>query len=399
MKILHISKSDSGGAGIAALRLHKAMLSMGLDSKFLCLNRKNSNEPTVVKYHDSIARKLYRASRFPLNKYVQHKKILEKLQGNYEAFSFIESDYFIHNHDLIKDADIINLHFIHGFIDLKSFLLKVKKPIFWTMHDMNPWQGGFHYENDLKVNIARFGNIEEKLLFTKEEIYSLCSNLNLVALNKSYLKISSGSRLLASKKHFFIPNTIDFSVFNIQDKNKSRDYFQLPQDKTIILFASHSLLNHRKGGDLALEVYKKNKNKDIVFCQVGEGAPAENENQVISIDPIWEEKKMSKLFSAVDVVIIPSREDNLPNVMVESLSCGTPVIATPVGGCLDVIKPFENGFLTNNISSQAILDSVNLFIKNKNTFNRVKIRERAKKMFAPKIIIQKYLNAYGDSQT
>ena len=98
MKVIHISKSDTGGAGIAAHRLNKAMLEYGIESKLLCLINSKKKDKTVIKYYDSFFHKLLRASQLPFNNYIQNQKTLKKLGGSYEAFSFINTDYFIHNH-------------------------------------------------------------------------------------------------------------------------------------------------------------------------------------------------------------------------------------------------------------------------------------------------------------
>lgn len=379
---------------MAAKRLHRAMRDYGLDSKLLCLRVAEKNDPTIIKFSDSLLRKLLRASRLPFNNYMQNEKILRKHPGNYEYFSFPNTDYKLHQHQLVKEADIINLHFISGFIDYNSFFTNVRKPLFWTLHDMNPFQGGFHYLGDKLKNAAMLGKLDETIENQKKEAYDRTKKLHIVALNTWMKNLSNSSSLFNKRSHTIIPNTIDIDLFVPKNKMVSRNKFNLPRDKRIFLFVSADISNDRKGGDLLYKVINEIELENVLFCQVGKSVEVNSNNKAVSIEYIDNEMDLPYLYSAVDAVILPSREDNLPNVMLEALACGVPVIASPVGGCLDFIVSGKNGALIAEISVEGIKKAIFQFNKYMDQLSPREIREKVIRKIAPEIVINKYLEIY-----
>jgi glycosyltransferase involved in cell wall biosynthesis len=393
---LHISKSDTGGAGNAAFRLHMAMVDQGIDSRMLCLQVSRIGVQSVIKFSDSVFRKSLRVTRLPFNKYVKNAGILKARGGQYESFSFFESDYLVHKHPLVKEADIINLHFINGFVDFRTFFTMVRKPIFWTLHDMNPFMGGFHYLEDYYRNNERLGDIEENLRNEKLNIYNNCKNLTIISLNQWMLNRSRLSEHFGNRTHYLIPNTLNLKVFKRYDKFEQRRKFALPIEKIIFLFVSFDARNYRKGGDLLMQGIKVIKAKDVIFCQVGKFDKAQGSgNHIIYLGPLLDETEMAKLYCAVDAVILPSREDNLPNVLLEALACGTPVISTPIGGSLDIIENGLNGFKAEDISSLSLAHAIDNFLSVRGSFDGDLIRARIIEKIAPEVVVKKYLEAYG----
>lgn len=396
-KILHISISDSGGAGLAASRLNTAMIQEGLDSKLLCLHKTSSLEG-VVKFSDSVFRKIYRASRFPGCNYIRNRNILSRRNGRYEAFSFPTTDYRIDRHPLVRESDIINLHFIGGFVDLSSFFQNIKKPVFWTLHDMNPFQGGFHYTEDMIYNRNWFHDLDDRILLEKKKAYSHAQNLRIITLNNWMYRQSASSDLLRKFAHYIIPNTLNTKIFHPQDKHEWRVFFNLPHDKFIFLFVSFDLKNPRKGGDMLYESISRLDSPEFHFCQIGKSHLSGNmENKIQAIGYISQEEIMAGLYSAVDAVIIPSREDNLPNVMMEALASGTPVIANPVGGITDVVRHMKNGILAGEVSAAGLEEAIRVFTANQSEFSREEIRNDFMAEYSEKTIAGKYLDAYHEA--
>ena len=150
MKIVHISTSDKGGAGIAALRLHKGLLQQNVDSSFLSLfgsgtGETNSEFNINPSVQLSNLQKIKRKFGLPVTQVERNLRMLKGIKGDYEIFSFPFSDFQIEQHPLVQSADIINLHWVAGLINYPSFFKFIKKPVVWTLHDMNPFMGGFHY--------------------------------------------------------------------------------------------------------------------------------------------------------------------------------------------------------------------------------------------------------------
>jgi len=399
MKIVHISTSDKGGAGIAAARLHKALLCDGVDSSFLSLFNSGDTEASssftnTHKIKLSFLQKLKRKFGLPITIAEKNSEILKAYPNSYEIFSFPHSDYKVEDHPLVQDADIIHLHWVSGFINYPSFFRSIKKPIVWTLHDMNPFLGGFHYLGDEVRNEQTMGELEKSLIQEKENIYPF-KNLYIITPSQ-WMQHQVAKSILKDKKQQTIYNSLDLSVFKIQSSVLARKIFNLPEQKKILLFVSQDRMNYRKGFDILCESFKNLQlGDDVVLVSVGSNNSKLNiPESCINIDTINEEKQMSLLYCAADIFILPSREDNLPNVMLESLACGTPVISFSNGGMCEVINNGFNGFIAEECNANSLSLTITLGLQNINNFNRKEIRFDAERRFSPEVQINAYINVY-----
>ncbi len=133
-KIVHISSYDNGGAGNAAMRLHLGLLDIGQNSTFLCA-KKSTSYKNVVEFqqktsflNSAFIRTPFNAIGFPIDKVNRNLKKLSSLTGDYELFTFPDSNADILSHPAVKNADIINLHWVAKFLDYPSFFANVNKP-------------------------------------------------------------------------------------------------------------------------------------------------------------------------------------------------------------------------------------------------------------------------------
>jgi glycosyltransferase involved in cell wall biosynthesis len=414
MKILHINTFDQGGAAIAAVRLHKALLTNGIDSSILFLKKRDNSIPNSIQFfeetsnHKSVLKRLFNlfwekvSFRFS-KEYSNWQKLLNKPTG-FELFSFNPTDIDITKHPAYKNADIIHLHWTAGFLDY-SFFKKNNKPVVWTLHDMNPFTGGCHYstgcekyKNECK-NCPQLQNTKDPNNAFIDQKYkqSFIKRQQIVITAPSiWLRdCSQNSAIFKGLEHIHIPYSLSTSIFDTRDREFSRSVFNIPFDKKILLFVSDSIENKRKGFDLLINTLIFLNNPDIHICAIGDL------NTIINYPPnitflgrISDERLMTLAYSAADAFVLPTSEDNLPNVMLESLACGTPVIAFPVGGILDVIETGFNGILANNISSTGLADALVDFIENRYIFDRNKIRRETIANFSPSIQANKYLEVY-----
>jgi glycosyltransferase involved in cell wall biosynthesis len=104
---------------------------------------------------------------------------------------------------------------------------------------------------------------------------------------------------------------------------------------------------------------------------------------------------MSLAYNSADVFILSSLEDNLPNVMLESLCTGTPVIAFPNSGAEEIIQNGINGIITDEISAISLSKAITTFFNNKSSFNSVNISKEAHSRFSGKKHFKSYLNVYS----
>jgi glycosyltransferase involved in cell wall biosynthesis len=397
MKILHICTHDLGGAAAAAIRLHNALLKNRIDSNFLFLNNnKNSVQHAYVHEHkkNNITKKLIRKVRpKQTQNFVNHTKLLQKPKLA-SKFSFAKSDFDIKSNPIFKKADIINLHWVADFIDYPSFFSKLKKPVVWTLHDMYPFSGGFHYSGDCEKFQDEYSCLDQEIFEEKKKAIDNFKNLSIVCPSKWLLAESQKSILLKRFFHYHIPYSLDLSVFKSYVKNESRNIFNIPLGKKVLLFVSANVDAPRKGLDLLITALTSVNWDNLIVCALGKSSNTNNFENLISIDYLDDFQKLAMLYSSVDAVVLPSRQDNLPNVMLESLACGTPVISYEVGGMKDVIETGFNGILASRLNSDTLADAISDFLSGKYNFDAQAIRQFSAEQFNDNLQSQRYCELY-----
>jgi len=405
MRVLHINTYDTGGAAIAAIRIHKALLKEGVDSKILFTKINRTDIPESFAYPKrkiSFIRRQYLKLAVRLGSSASiwdanQAKLKGKIEG-FESFTFPTSDYDITSLEIYQQADIIHLHWISDFIDY-SFFSKNCKPIVWTLHDMNPFTGGCH--NSMHCNEYRNScSICPQLKGVKNESYSNLnlfykkqfianSNLSIVCLSDWMYENSMQSTLFKNFPHSRIDHCIDQTIFKPLNKEYCREILNLPKDKFILLTLIDRF-NKGKGSDLLFETIN-NLNQEILFCTVGKNP---KNDKIIYLGSIADERLIAVLYSAVDAIVIPSREENSPNTIIEALSCGTPVIAFPIGGIPDHVQTGITGILAESISSKSLKKAILEFVSGHIEFSKSEIRKIALAKFDMKEQVKKYVDIY-----
>lgn len=421
MKVLHVNTSRYGGAGTAAFRLHKALCNnTSIQSNFItCSEVEKQSQaklnhygdfllPTKPKYpiltlKNYFKEKIFKTYTREYKKYLSattnysnyKKKIAVNTNIKFEIFSPPYSCFDITMTNEYKNADIIHLHWISGLLDYNSFFKKNTKPIVWTLHDENPYKGAFHYENDERNNIDEFFNKNKAYLDIKNESYKNQDRICFVSPSKWLQKKAQNSNILKSKQVVTIPNTLDTHVFKPLDKQFCREVLNISFYKTVFLFVSQDIHNYRKGYDLLYPLIRENDFKDCIFLIVGKRSNKKKVNEnIIFVDNITDERLMSIIYNSADFFITPSREDNFPNTTIESLCCGTPVIAFPIGDNNELLK-HNNGIISNDISTQSLKNAMVQAKQKQAIFNKNNISKYAQQLCNPKIIASEYLKIYN----
>jgi glycosyltransferase involved in cell wall biosynthesis len=402
MKVLHITTSSKGGAGIAALRLHKALCDEGVLSAFLSINETINFDNEVVKdpffgYKKPSLFKKIKNKIYPSKKILFERELNKlALQMKFEIVTLPFSNYKIHDHPLFKEADIINLHWIDGIIDYPSFFKNCDKPIVWTFHDMNPFKGIFHYQNDETNNQNVASIFDSKIKQIKEASFQNIKKCTIVSPSKWMLQEVTASNVFPDFAKIEIPNAIDFDVFKIQDNVLLRKEQAISDDEFVILFVSDSIENKRKGFDLLLESLNFIKNSDITILAIGRGIIPEIDGlKIISLGEINSSAKMAECFALADVFVLPSREDNLPNVMLEAFASGTPIIGFEIGGVAEHTVTNVTGILANELTGFALSQAIIELRNSKNKYHKETIRAYAKNNFGLKKQADSYCSVYN----
>jgi glycosyltransferase involved in cell wall biosynthesis len=419
LNILIVNTQTTGGAALACLRLFTGLKTSGkLNARLLLLkthDQQTYGEYLFEKNSHSISDRIYQKLsilkskircwlyRLPFSD--KSKKIRnERLSRGLDYFSLPVTPFDITDSAIYKASDIINLHWVADFLDYPTFFRKNLKPVVWTLHDMSPILGGEHYA-EWYDNISELGSpeqrkyrpgeieLEEKIKKMKYELLTKTRNLYFICpSNWLYQEVVKSGICKPNRVHH-IPNGINTDIFRPIRSSSVRDKYQIESSDTVLLFVADSLTNRRKGMAYLLEALSQ-IDKNLTLLAVGTSNSFEQSNKLthvkfISLGRIDDEKMMAETYNAADFFVIPSLMDNLPNTVIESICCGTPVVGFPVGGIQDIVTE-ENGVLATDIAVNALKTAINTAMSMQSRFDRNTISYRASRRFDSKIQAEKY---------
>ncbi|MBC7913687.1 MAG: glycosyltransferase [Pyrinomonadaceae bacterium] len=401
LNVVHISTSRFGGAGRAAFRLHESMLAdPTICSTFISSDNDINDENQYViniphpkhQLYERVANKL----GLPILHFHKNLWLQARLKGSHEIYSMPKTDFVLENMDIIKDADIINLHWVSNFINYPVFFKAYKnKPIVWTLHDMNPFMGGFHYKNDL-INNPSYSTLENSLLKIKKKSVRSVKNLNIVSPSTWLMNEAIESNVFStSQKTTIIPYGLDLTLFKPMNKKEAKNKLSIDPTIPCLLIVAQDLTASRKGFDILIKAIKSLNGKNFQLLTIGNHKlNLKVDYKIKELGHVNNDELLSVAYSAADLFILPSREDNLPNVMLESFACGTPVLSFKVGGMLDWIRPGFNGLFCESIDSDGLKEGLEKFLNSYRQFDAKKIREFAQNNFTSDIQAQRYIDFY-----
>lgn len=401
MKVLHINTFSRGGAGIAVKRIHSGLLSKGIKSAVLTLDDPG-DFPEAYSYYsvlNPVQRFLFKIiDNFSLRKYRYTRSINRTRETEFEKVIYTSpfSKFHLEKHPLVKQADIIHLHWIAGFIDYPTFFHEIHKPLVWTMHDMNPFMGGGHYRLDMDLQNKKLIDLENEFLKLKKKLYSNVSFPFFPVSPSQWLaREASDSKIFGKRMIHVIPNGVRIKKIKDTERKELRVRFNFQENIPVILFIADSLENKRKGFLLLLNAIRELSNSDFHFISIGSvNKEIWSINGIKNFGLIEDEELLTQIICAADLVVIPSLEDNLPNVMLEAFSCGTPVLAFPVGGMKEHVKDGLNGFLTDSCTEISLIEALKKFKQGKIRINKKEVIEYASSNFSLDEIANQYITLY-----
>lgn len=400
MKILHINQSDiEGGAAIAGYRLHQGLLAQGIGSKLLVGHAKTkSNFVSTISRKYRLENQLYRLTK-PLG--LNYLNLLG-------AFD-------IPNHPFYQEADILNFHNLHtghfNYLVIPS--LTKSKPAIFTLHDMWSFTGHCAYSFDCDRWQTGCGNcpypdsypaiatdnthLEWKL---KNWLYQ-CSNMTIVAPSNWLAEQARRSMLRRFPIHH-IPNGIDVAAYKPLDPEQCRAVLGIPVNKQVLLFGAESLTNTRKGGDLLFKALKnlpQSLKTEIVLLTFGDSGEEMAEAiriPTLNLGYVSSDRLKSIAYSAADLFVFPTRADNLPLVLQESMACGTPMVSFKVGGVPDLVRPGVTGYLAAPEDADDFCSGIVQLLEDKTLRYQMShnCREIALKEYPLDLQAQRYLEVY-----
>ncbi len=414
MKVVHINKTDAGGgAAVAALRIHRSLLRAGIDSHILVQEQKR-NEPNEHCAGRGVWYDIKNFWRFV----AERLSILphEKDRHMRYNFSIANTGQSLVNNPILQDADLIHLHWINqGFLSLENIkeLMEMGKPVVWTLHDMWPFTGGCHYSGTCFefnehcgycpfMNRPKKKDMSYEIFSQKRQIYA-SGKLTMVTCSRWLGTLARSSAVLKDISVTNIPNPIDTEFYRPMDRMACRDELGLPRNKKLILFGAANILDIRKGFrylEEALTIIQdsfpaiSDNIELVVFGKLLKGWENRFSFKIHNMNFISSPEKLVKLYNAADTFILPSLQDNLPNTVVESLCCGTPVVGFSIGGIPEMITHMQTGYLAEVKNSLSLANGIYnmLFFSPK---QREKVRESAIRMFSEETVAKRYIDVYN----
>jgi glycosyltransferase involved in cell wall biosynthesis len=330
----------------------------------------------------------------------------------YTTFSFLPSLRHRRINAIMKD--ILHLHWLgDGFLSPWS-IGRLAAPVVWTMHDTWPFTGGCHWLKECKNYRHSCGRCPELLSARKLDLSHLHWRLKrrsvlrlkptVVSPSRAYAALARQSGMLAGCRVEHIPNGIDTQVFRPRDKDVARGLLGLPHDRPLILFgAVEATHDHNKGFDLlitALHHLQTEKRTDVVCAVFGTSSDAIDEVPCSFrfLGQLRDELTLALAYSAADIFVCPSRQENLPNTIMESLACGTPVVAFAIGGIPDLAEHGVTGYLAAPHDPHALAEGIALLLDNPGLRENMAVasREKAERGFSMPVVVKRYLALYEE---
>jgi glycosyltransferase involved in cell wall biosynthesis len=323
----------------------------------------------------------------------------------FNAITLLENSFF-------QRSNIVHLHNLHGDFFSPAFfsIILRKKKVVWTLHDeriltghcsctlgCNKWKIGCGNCPDLNIYPSVFFDQTSQVLIESKK----CINkLQPIIVCPSYWLADRVRDAYPDLKRIeVIHNGVNTTIFCPYDKLEAREKLGLPIEKKIVLFvAEFATKNPFKGGWILREIMACIDFKEIIFVTVGGNHETEFKNH-ICYPYVTNENELALLYSSADVLLYPTQADNLPLVVLESMSCGTPVIASNLGGIQEIINSDDLGVLVNNYNkSDEFCDKLYSFLNFDDiTLSSMKInaRLRIEEHFSIQKMISEYKQLYS----
>lgn len=408
MKVLIVNTSDiKGGAARAAYRLHHSLLSKGIESKML-VQEKLSDDFTVITNRQSFLRMMIMKIRplidtFPVRFYKNHRKLLF-------SPAWLGFNNVINQINELQ-PDIVHLHWINGGMIKIEHLTKIKAPIVWSLHDNWAFTGGCHimwdcdkYKNSCgscpHLGSHKENDLSRKIFNRKKKVFVKMPEIVVIGLSKWLGYCAKESSLF--KKHTIVnlSNPIDTNIYKPFNKAQARELWNLPLDKKLVLFGAMSATSDVNKGfkELSGSLELLNEDENIELVIFGSSEPIEKISLKFKthyLGHLSDDVSLVTLYSAADVMIVPSLQEAFGQTASEAMACGTPVVAFAHSGLLDIVEHKKTGYLARPYEIQDLANGIK-WILNTTDYNMLSIygREKIVREFNSSIVGDKYIEMY-----
>jgi glycosyltransferase involved in cell wall biosynthesis len=395
MKVGHFNTFPYGGAAVAARRLNRRLNKSGIDSTFyysrddrddLCQLTAAKHSLKQVSVRDPLPSRLnslfakHREKKRLREIYRLHNEHVAMRPEGAETFSMarLPEQSSLNWHQI--DADVVHLHWISFFADYPSFFNSIPAhiPLVWTLHDMNAFTGGCHYSAGCEKFQTGCGDCPQvtepgsrdvsvdSFLVKQKALQG--RNVHVVAPSQWMLELAKKSGIwpeTASFHHFRLG--FDLKKFHPIDKQHARKQLGIRSDAVLIGFGAEDIRNERKGVKSLLGALDLlSTNRDVEGLVFGSGK-LESTGKIKKLHQLGYVSSIDRqrlIYSAADVVVVPSTEDNQPQVGLEAMACGTPVVGFDTCGIPEMVQHGKTGLLATRGSSEELAKQISWIVSN-----------------------------------
>ena len=323
--------------------------------------------------------------------------------------------------DKVMDSlspDVVNVHNLHSYGARRAGwsvgLVKIcanRAPTVWTLHDMWSFTGRCAYSYDCQKflngcdatcptptehpalapkKIAQAWDSRRQLLSTHHALVA--------AAPSRWIAQQAQAGLWGSHRVEVIPYGLPLNVYRPLDRALAREALGIHVRGPVLLLAADDLAVRRKGMNVLLEALRFVSHRPLTLLTMGAGSLAHNENEILSFDLgyVQDEHRKILAYNAADVLVHSAPVDNLPLVVMESIACGTPVVAFAIGGLPDLVRAGQTGWTADRISAPALARAVQRAVDDLEHGKdlRPTCRQVAVTEFDMELQARRYLNLY-----
>ncbi len=404
MKVVHlVAGSLTGGAARGAYWLHRGLIKTGLNSILVTSGQDALDDSSVISLSNT---KVGRVKTIALN---QADNLLLKLYPKKKSRIFSTGFFgrWLSALDCINDADIIHLHWINGFVSLRT-ISQFKQPIVWTLRDMWPFTGGCHYSMDCtrytegcgtcpQLQSQRRNDISYRIV--NKKLLTFKNNIQPVGISHWITEQAKKSTVFANQNPITILNNIDTNVFSPLDKGIAREVLSIKTNKKVILLGATNVLDFYKGFGKAIESLSYLDKTQFALCVFGRSDQRlldETGFEYYKLGYLNDNVSLRLAYSAADVFVAPSIMEAFGKTLAESLSCGTPVVCFDATGPQSIVDHKVDGYRARPFDPSDLAEGVR-WVTNDADYRSLSIsaRQNAITKFDSLVIARQYKDLYN----
>lgn len=410
MKVALINtKQSGGGAAIAASRLHKALRQQGVDSTLVIAEGKGGENIELLS-KNLLSKIRYKTAFICERVGIWISNRLSR--KNLFAVSTALFGTDIANLKVVKEADIIHLHWVNqGMLSIKDIerLVATGKPIVITPHDMWYATSICHHAGDCnryttecnecpKLQSPSKNDLSAKVWKKKATLYK--SNVTFVAISSWISDRLKASALTSANAQEVICNVMDTDTFRPYSKKECRQRLGILPDEKVLAFGAAKLNDPIKGADMLFKAIEESGQKDKLLLLLF--GTIKNDNEFLQRVPcryIYVGEQISKedlaqLYSAADMVVVPSHYESLSLVIAEAMACGTPAVSFNNAGQTMLIDHKENGYLAEYPSTTDFAQGINWILQNTNNKIQESAITKIDRLMSPQKVATQHIELY-----